>query len=156
MNLSAQITDTNTFKTDIAKRYTAFLSQYPEIFSDLIKGSDFDFAIYDSLDAYDDKAPIDSFNVLRNGRGIDIIPGKAYDADLELALSKKAVEKLIQTNNKEEYAQLLGSFYNEPDEDNGWIDFILYKRTQTIIDMGYGKFAKTAGILEDEDAVYSM
>ena len=156
MNISSQILEGNTFKTDIAKRYTAFLSQYPEIFSDLIKGSDFDFAIYDSLDAYDDKTPIDSFNVLRNGRGIDIIPGKAYDPDLELALSTKAVEKLIQTNTKEEYAQLLGSFYNDPDEDNGWIDFVLYKRTQTIIDMGYGKFAKTAGILEDEDAVYSM
>jgi len=156
MNISSEISRGNTFKTDIAKRYTAFLSQYPEIFSDLIKGSDFDFAIYDTLDAYDDKNPIDSFNVLRNGHGIDIIPGKAYDPDLELALSTKAVEKLIQTNTKEEYAQLLGSFYNEPDEDNGWIDFILYKRTQTIIDMGYGKFAKTAGILEDEDAVYSM
>ena len=156
MNISSQISSGNTFKTDIAKKYTTFLSQYPEIFSDLIKGSDFDFAIYDSLDAYDDKSPVDSFNVLRNGIGIDIIPGKAYDPDLELALSTKAVEKLIQTNTKEEYAQLLGSFYNEPDEKDGWIDFILYKRTQTIIDMGYGKFAKTAGILEDEDAVYSM
>jgi len=156
MNLSGQIVGVNTFKTDIAKKYTAFLSQYPEIFSDLIKGSDFDFAIYDSLDAYDDKSPVDSFNVLRNGQGIDIIPGKAYDPDIELALSTKAVEKLIQTNTKEEYAQLLGSFYNEPDEKDGWIDFILYKRTQAIIDMGYGKFAKTAGILEDEDAVYSM
>jgi len=156
MNISSEISSEATFKTDIARRYTSFLSQYPEIFSDLIKGSDFDFAIYDSLDAYDDKSPVDSFNVLRNGGGIDIIPGKAYDPDLELALSTKAVEKLIQTNTKEEYAQLLGSFYNEPDEEDGWIDFILYKRTQTIIDMGYGKFAKTAGILEDEDAVYSM
>lgn len=156
MNISSEILDGSTFKTDIVKKYTTFLSQYPEIFSDLIKGSDFDFAIYDSLDAYNDKAPVDSFNVLRNGHGIDIIPGKAYDPDLELALSTKAVEKLIQTNTKEEYAQLLGSFYNEPDEEDGWIDFILYKRTQTIIELGYGKFAKTAGILEDEDAVYSM
>ena len=30
------------------------------------------------------------------------------------------------------------------------------KRTQTIIDMGYGRFAKTAGILEDEDDVYKL
>ena len=156
MNISSEILQGNTLKTDIAKSYTTFLSQYPEIFSDLVKGSDFDFALYDSLDAYDDKAPIDSFNVLRKEDGIEIIPGKAYAPDLELALSTKAVEKLIQTNTKEEYAQLLGSFYNEPDEKEGWIDFILYKRTQTIIESGYGKFAKTAGILEDEDAVYSL
>lgn len=156
MNISSEIIGEKIYKTDIAKRYTTFLSQYPEIFSDLVKGSDFDFALYDSLDAYDDKSPVDSFNVLRNRQGIDIIPGKAYDPDLELALSTKAVEKLIQTNTKEEYAQLLGSFYNEPDEEDGWIDFILYKRTQTIIDMGYGRFAKTAGILKDEDAVYSL
>jgi len=45
----------------------------------------------------------------------------------------------------------LGNFYNFPDEKKGWIDFFLNKRTQTLIDMGYGKFAKTAGILEDKD-----
>jgi len=160
MNVSSQVIGNKTCKTDIAKKYTAFLSQYPEIFSDLVNRSDFDFALYDSLDGYDNNSPIDSFHVLRNKEpgieGIEIIPGKAYEPDLELALSTIAVEKLIQTNTKEEYAQLLGSFYNEPDEKEGWIDFILHKRTQTIINMGYGRFAKTAGILEDEDAVYSL
>ncbi len=160
MNISSQMVGVTTYKTEIAKKYTSFLSQYPEIFSDLVKGSDFDFALYNTLDEYDDQNPIDSFHVLRNKEpgieGIEIIPGKAYDSDLELALSTKAVEKLIKTNTKEAYAQLLGSFYNEPDEKEGWIDFILHKRTQTIIEMGYGRFAKTAGILEDEDQVYSL
>jgi len=156
VKISSEISGETKYKTEIAKKYTAFLSQYPEIFSDLVKGSDFDFSLYDSLDAYDDKSPVDSFNVLRNGQGIAIIAGKASDPDIELALSIKAVEKLIQTDTKEDYARLLGSFYNEPDEKDGWIDFILYRRTQTIIDMGYGRFAKTAGILEDEDAVYSL
>ena len=55
-----------------------------------------------------------------------------------------------------EYAQLLGKFYNEPHETDGWIDFKLHKRTQTLIDMGYGRFAKTAGILEDDDDIYSI
>jgi hypothetical protein len=99
---------------------------------------------------------VDVFNVSRIQKGIEIKPGKAQDSDLELALSVDAVEKLIQTEDKVKYAQLLGSFYNEPDEENGWIDFVLHKRTQTIINMGYGRFAKTAGILEDEDDVYSM
>jgi hypothetical protein len=63
---------------------------------------------------------------------------------------------LIQTNNKIEYAQLLGRFYNEPDENEGWIDFMLHKRTQLLIDMGYGRFAQTAGILEDDDDIYSI
>ena len=151
--LTSQIIDKKAYKTKIAKKYTIFLAQYPEIFSDLIFGSDFDFALYDSLDAYDKESPVDIFNVYRNGNGIEIKSGRAIDSDLELALSIDAIEKLIQTKTKEEYAKLLGFFYNNPDEEKGWIDFVLHKRTKTLIDMGYGKFAKTAGILEDDDGL---
>ncbi|MHA1671683.1 MAG: hypothetical protein ACTSV5_14085 [Promethearchaeota archaeon] len=154
--LSSQIMDKKEFRTEIVKNYTLFLSQYPEIFSDLISGSIFDFAIYDSLESYDNGSPVDIFNVYCNGKGIEIKPGKAKDADLELALSVDAVEKLIKTKDKEEYARLLGSFFNEPEEENGWIDFMLHKRTQILIDMGYGKFASTAGILSDDDNIYSI
>ena len=154
--LSSQLLDKDAYKTDIAKRYTTFLSQYPEIFSDLDKGCVFDFCLYNSIEDYYDHSPADVFNVLRNGQGIEIKPGKAKDSDLELALSIDAVKKLLQTKDKVEYAQLLGTFYNDPDEKKGWIDFELHKRTQTIIDMGYGRFAKTAGILEDEDDVYRL
>ena len=150
-DITSQIIDNGAYKTEIARKYTQFLAKYPEIFSDLITGSDFDFALYASLEAYDKRSPIDIFNVYRNGNGIEIKPGGAVDSDLELALSLNAVEKLIQTKDKVEYAQLLGTFYNEPDERKGWIDFLLHKRTQTLINMGYGKFAKTAGILKDED-----
>lgn len=143
----------NEYKTELAKNYTNFLSKFPEIFSDLVSGSIFDFAIYNSIKSYDEKSPVDVFNVLQNGRGIEINPGRADDADLELALSIEAVEKLIQTDTKTEYAKLLGNFYNFPDEEKGWIDFFLNKRTQTLIDMGYGRFAKTAGILEDENEI---
>jgi hypothetical protein len=149
--MTSEIVDKNSYKTEIAKKYTKFLSQYPEIFSDLINGSDFDFALYNSIEAYDKHSPVDIFNVYRNGQGIEIKPGRAIDSDLELALSINAVEKLIQTKNKKEYAQLLGSFYNKPDEEKGWIDFLLHKRTHTLIEMGYGKFAKTAGILQYDD-----
>ncbi len=154
--LSSQIIDKNAYKTEIAKKYTSFLSQYPEIFSDLDDGSVFDFCLYDSIDEYDDESPVDVFNVLRNKQGIELKPGKANDSDLELALSINAVKKLIQSQTKVEYAQLLGKFYNEPDENEGWVDFMLHKRTQAIIDLGYGRFAKTAGILEDEDDIYSI
>jgi hypothetical protein len=155
-HLTSKLSDQKAFKTELAKKYTTFLSQYPEIFSDLISGSNFDFAIYKSIEEYDAGSPQDIFNVYRNGHGIEIKPGRAIDADLELALSISAVKKLIQTKNKIEYAQLLGTFYNEPDENKGWIDFMLYKRTQLLIDMGYGKFAQTAGILEDDDDIYSI
>ncbi|MFX1408893.1 MAG: hypothetical protein ACFFA6_00955 [Promethearchaeota archaeon] len=151
--LTSQIIDKEAYKTQIAKNYTKFLAQYPEIFSDLINGSDFDFALYDSLEAYEKEAPIDIFHVYRNGNGIEIKPGRAFDSDLELALSVDAVKKLIQTKTKVEYAQLLGSFYNDPDEKKGWIDFVLHKRTNTLINMGYGKFAQTAGILKDDDDI---
>jgi hypothetical protein len=154
--LISKLVNQEQFKTKLAKNYTTFLSQYPEIFSDLVSGSNFDFAIYNSIEDYDATLPQDIFNVYRNGQGIEIKPGRATNADLELALSVSAVEKLIQTNNKVEYAQLLGFFYNEPDECKGWIDFMLHKRTQTLIDMGYGRFAQTAGILEDDDDIYSI
>jgi hypothetical protein len=155
-HLTSKLYNQKEFKTELAKKYTSFLSQYPEIFSDLVSGSNFDFAIYKSIEEYDAGSPQDIFNVYRNGQGIEIKPGRAIDADLELALSISAVKKLIQTKNKIEYAQLLGTFYNEPDENKGWIDFMLYKRTQLLIDMGYGKFAQTAGILEDDDDIYSI
>ena len=151
--MTSKIEDKDAYKTIIAKKYTTFLAQYPEIFSDLIFGSDFDFALYESLEAYDKESPVDIFNVYRNGNGIEIKPGSAIDSDLELALSIDAIEKLIQTKTKEEYAKLLGFFYNNPDEEKGWIDFVLHKRTKTLIDMGYGRFAKTAGILEDYDDI---
>jgi hypothetical protein len=154
--LNSKLYNQKHYKTELVKKYTTFLSKYPEIFSDLISGSNFDFAIYACIDDYDACLPQDIFNVYRNGHGIEIKPGKALDADLELALSVSAVKKLILTKNKAEYAQLLGSFYNEPDEINGWIDFMLHKRTQVLIDMGYGKFAQTAGILEDDDDIYSI
>ena len=151
-----QKTSDNEYKSEIAIKYTKFLSQYPEIFSDLIDGSNFDFAIYDSIETYDKESPVDIFNVLRNGNGIEIKPGRAIDSDLELALSVSAVKKLIQTNTKKEYAQLLGTFYDDPNDQLGWIDFVLHKRTHIIIDMGYGKFAQTAGILKDEDDINSI
>lgn len=154
--LISKLHNQEKFKTKLTKKYTTFLSQYPEIFSDLVSGSNFDFALYNSIEEYDARSPLDIFNVYRNGQGIEIKPGRATDADLELALSVTAVEKLIQTKSKTDYAQLLGSFYNEPDENKGWIDFMLNKRTQLLIDMGYGKFAQTAGILEDDDDIYSI
>ena len=149
--LTSQIIDKTAHKTEIARKYTKFLAQYPEIFSDLISGSNFDFALYNSIETYDKESPVDIFNVYRNGNGIEIKPGRAVDSDLELALSVDAVKKLIKTKTKVEYAQLLGSFYDNPDEEKGWIDFVLLKRTQTLINMGYGKFAQTAGILKDDD-----
>ncbi|MFX0047292.1 MAG: hypothetical protein ACFE8G_03905 [Candidatus Hermodarchaeota archaeon] len=154
--MKSNIVNQNDFKTDIARNYTKFLSNYPEIFVDLISGSHFDFAIYDSIESYDARVPIDVFNVYRNGEGIEIKPGKAKNADLELALSVEAIEKLINTKDNIEYAKLLGSFYNEPNEENGWIDFMLFKRTQKIIEMGYGKFAQTAGILEDDGSIINL
>jgi len=154
--LTSQIINKEAYKTEIVKNYTRFLAQYPEIFSDLIFGSNFDFALYNSVETYDKESPVDVFNVLRNGNGIEIKPGRAVDSDLELALSVSAVKKLIHTKTKIEYAQLLGTFYDDPDEEIGWIDFVLHKRTQTLIDMGYGKFAQTAGILKDDDDIYSL
>ena len=154
--MTSQNIDKKAYKTELARKYTLFLSKYPEIFSDLINGSNFDFALYNSFEAYDNESPIDIFNVYRNEQGIEIKPGRAIESDLELALSVNAVEKLIQTKTKAEYAQLLGFFYNNPDEQKGWIDFTLHKRTQTIIEMGYGRFAQTAGLIENDGSIIKL
>jgi len=149
--LSSEVLDKTGVKSEVVQNYMEFLGKYPEIFSDLVDKSDMNFAVYDSFDDFDDEKPMDIFHVMRSNGGVEIIAGKADDADLELALSKEAVSKLIQTENKKDYATLFGGFYNEPDMEEGWIDFLLHKRTKTLIDMGYGKFAETAGILEDEE-----
>ncbi|MBD3253489.1 MAG: hypothetical protein GF383_00270, partial [Candidatus Lokiarchaeota archaeon] len=149
--LSSEVFDLSQSKSEICQKYMNYLGKYPEIFSDLVPTSDMNFAIYDSFESFENEKPVDIFHVKRNNEGIEIIWGKADDADLELALSKEAVKKLIQTSTKKEYASLFGNFYNEPDMEKGWIDFLLHKRTKTLIDMGYGKFAEAAGILEDEE-----
>jgi heterodisulfide reductase subunit D len=149
--LSSKVFDISQSKSEICQDYMEFLGNYPEIFSDLISSSDMNFAIYDSFENFEDENPMDIFHVKRDEEGIEIIWGRADDADLELALSREAVGKLIQTSTKKDYAKLFGDFYNEPDLDEGWIDFLLHKRTKTLIDMGYGKFAESAGILEDEE-----
>jgi len=43
--MTSQIIDKKAYKTEIAKKYTTFLAKYPEIFSDLVNGSDFDFCL---------------------------------------------------------------------------------------------------------------
>jgi heterodisulfide reductase subunit D len=149
--LSSEVISDFNAKSEVVKEYMTFLGKYPEIFADLISDSDMDFAIYDSFEGFEKENPMDVFHVIRKDEGIEIQYGKADDADLELALSKEAVERLIKTGNKEDYAELFGQFYNEPDIEEGWIDFLLHKRTKTLIDQGYGKFAEAAGILEDED-----
>ena len=45
---TSQIIDKEAYRTELAKNYTKFLAKYPEIFSDLLFGSNFDFALYNS------------------------------------------------------------------------------------------------------------
>ncbi len=132
------------------KKFMDFLSQFPEIFSDLVQDSILNIAIYKSFKDLEVGAPINIFHVLRTEGGIEIHPFKVEDADLELAFSLNAIEKLIKVDNKNSYLLLFGKLYNEPDEEFGWIDFILHKRIATLIEKGYGKFAIKAGILEDD------
>lgn len=135
-------------------KYMAYLGQHPDIFVDLVEGSVMDFTIYDTIEYMEsDRDPTWAFHVTRTGEGILVERGRADTPDLQLALSTRAVERLIATGSKTEYASLFGSFYNDPDEERGWIDFVLHKRTKSLISMGYGKFAEAAGILEDEDAI---
>ncbi|GAB4317761.1 MAG: hypothetical protein Kow0069_20570 [Promethearchaeota archaeon] len=139
---------------ELGRRFVDFLGEYPEIFEDLVEGCVLDYALYRRFEDYEgEQEPDFTFHVTRENGGIEIAPGRADQADLLLALSVEAARRLTETATKEAYASLFGQFYNEPDEDEGWIDFVLHKRTKQLISMGYGKFAEQAGILDDEDSV---
>jgi heterodisulfide reductase subunit D len=131
--------------------FPKYLGNHPEIFEDLIVDSVLDFARFKSWDSFDKgEKPLIVFNVRRLPHGIEIKPGRAEIADVALNLSPEAVEDLVSSQDRDEYARKFGRFYNEPTETK-WIDFILNKSTKTLIRMGYGKFAREAGILEEED-----
>ncbi|NVM27934.1 MAG: (Fe-S)-binding protein [Candidatus Helarchaeota archaeon] len=137
----------------LTQEYINYLSKYPEIFSDIVPGSILEFTIYDSIDNFEDELPpVGKFHVARLESKIEIHNGLADNPDLQLALSEGAVKELVSSKTKKEYSHKFGNFYNDPEEEY-WIDFLLHKRTKTLIKMGYGKFAEEAGILEDEDEI---
>ncbi|NVM53651.1 MAG: (Fe-S)-binding protein [Candidatus Helarchaeota archaeon] len=141
----------------LTQKYINYLSKHPAIFSDLVPGSILDFTIYTSIDDFDDELPpVGKFHITRIENKIEIQNGSADTPDLQLALSEGAVKKLVRTRTKKGYSLKFGTFYNDPDEEF-WIDFLLHKRTKTLIKMGYGKFAEEAGILdEDEDDLENL
>ena len=141
---------------ELTQNYITYLSQHPEIFSDLVPGSVLEFTIYDSIDAFEDeKPPTGAFHVVRLENEIEIHPGLADNSDLQLALSEGAVRELVLSKTKKEYSLKFGAFYNDPEEEY-WIDFLLHKRTKTLLKMGYGKFAEEAGILDEDEDLDSL
>lgn len=132
------------------KEFPRYLEQHPEIFEDLAQDSILDFTTFNSWNSFDKgEKPLNVFNVRRAKVGIEIKPGRAERADVALNFSPETIEDLIASRDRDEYAKKFGRFYNEPSEIK-WIDFILNKSTKTLIRMGYGKFAREAGILEED------
>jgi hypothetical protein len=130
--------------------FPSYLENHPEIFEDLITDSVLDFARFNSWNSFDKgEKPLSVFHVTRLQNGIEIRSGRAERADVALNLSPEAIRDLAASKDRDEYAKKFGRFYNEPSETK-WIDFILNKSTKTLIRMGYGKFAREAGILEEE------
>jgi hypothetical protein len=131
-------------------QFPTYLENHPEIFEDLVADSVLDFARFNYWDSFDKgEKPLIVFHVRRLRDGIEIKPGRAEIADVALNLSPEAVKDLVASRDRDEYAKKFGRFYNEPTETK-WIDFILNRSTKTLIRMGYGKFAREAGILEEE------
>jgi heterodisulfide reductase subunit D len=130
--------------------FPKYLGHHPEIFVDLVSDSILDFASFRTWDSFDrGEKPLTVFHVKRDQDGIDIKPGRAERADVALNFSPDAVKDLVASADRDEYAKKFGHFYNEPTETR-WIDFILNKSTKTLIRMGYGRFAREAGILQEE------
>jgi heterodisulfide reductase subunit D len=130
--------------------FPSYLESHPEIFEDLVIDSILDFAKFGSWNSFDKgEKPLSVFHVKRLQGGIEIKSGRAERADVALNFSPEAVKDLVASDNRDEYAKKFGRFYNEPTETK-WIDFILNKSTKTLIRMGYGRFAREAGILEEE------
>nr|MDO8082248.1 (Fe-S)-binding protein [Candidatus Freyarchaeota archaeon] len=139
-------------ESTLAQKFAKYLDNHPKIFGDLIPDSIIDFSLFDSLENFEnEKPPLEVFHVLRTEDGINVGKGKANSADVEIAFSQNAVNHLISSSDEKQYAKRFGKFYNEPTEA-AWIDFLLNRSTRVLIKMGYAKFAKDAGILEDEDS----
>jgi heterodisulfide reductase subunit D len=131
--------------------FPGYLERHPEIFVDLVTDSILDFASFKSWDSFDKgEKPMSVFHVKRTQGGIEIMRGRAERADVALNFSPDAIKKLVASKDRDEYAKKFGHFYNEPTEIE-WIDFILNKSTKTLIRMGYGKFAREAGILQEDE-----
>nr|MDO8134212.1 (Fe-S)-binding protein [Candidatus Njordarchaeum guaymaensis] len=134
----------------IEDEFPRYLESHPEIFVDLVMDSMLDFATFNSWNSFDKgEKPLNVFNVRRTQNGIEIRTGRAERADVALNFSPDTIKDLVASGDRDEYAKKFGRFYNEPTETK-WIDFILNKSTKTLIRMGYGKFAREAGILEEE------
>lgn len=147
-----KIIEENLEELSLGQQFVKYLDNHPNIFVDLVNDSLIDFSLFSTLEEFEnEKPPLEAFHVLRTDDGIRIGTGKANAADVEIAFSQKAVQKLVSSNDERQYAKRFGKFYNEPTEDI-WIDFLLNKSTRVLIKMGYGAFAREAGILEDEDA----
>jgi len=120
-----------------------YLQEHAYIFEGIDPGCTIDYEIVDAQT----EQPLFRFFVRVEKQGITVQRGSSEDPDVLLQITMPAVEELVRTSSYEEYAQLFGSFYNDPTEEK-WIDAYLKRSTKTLLRKGYGRFAREAGLLE--------
>ncbi|MEX2703046.1 MAG: (Fe-S)-binding protein [Candidatus Baldrarchaeota archaeon] len=123
-----------------------YLNEHVEIFKGLRVGCKFNYEIVD----WKTQEPQLKFyvTVLESGEKpkIKISKGVADNPDVTIIISEPAAEKLVECKERSEYAELFGNFFNEP-TDEEYIDVILHRSTKELMKMGYGEFAKEAGLI---------
>ena len=123
-----------------------YLSEHVEIFKGLRVGCKFNYEIVD----WETEKPKLKFyvTVLESGERpkIKISKGVADNPDVTIIISEPAAERLVECKERSEYAELFGNFFNEP-TDEEYIDVILHRSTKELMRMGYGEFAREAGLI---------
>jgi len=123
-----------------------YLSKHVEIFRGLRVGCKFNYEIVD----WETQEPKLKFyvTVLESGEKpkIKISEGVADNPDVTIIISEPAAKRLVACKDRSEYAELFGNFFNEP-TDEEFIDVILHRSTKELMKMGYGEFAREAGLI---------
>ncbi len=128
------------------KRLMDYLNGHVEIFKGLRVGCKFNYEIVD----WKTQEPKLKFYVMVLESGerpkIKISMGAADNPDVTIIISEPAAEKLVKCEERSEYAEAFGNFFNEPTEEE-FIDVILHRSTKELMRMGYGEFAREAGLI---------
>lgn len=111
-----------------------YLRVHPEIFRELREECKLQYRIDG-----------EEFVVERTRDGIEVRQG-AEASDIELIISREAARKLMEAKTKQEYMKLFAEYYLHPTDDLS-IDIELKKPTKKLMSLGYGEWAKKAGIM---------
>ena len=118
-----------------AEKLASYLLANPEIFDTLAEGIRINYIVES-----------DVFLLYKRSGRVVVEKRRDPEGDLDITISREAVEKLTACRTPEEYIRLFGEIFNNPKPPLR-IDLKLLKPTSQLMKKGYGRWAKKAGVL---------